>query len=132
MASTSGSFSLSAEMTRLMTWISLRKPLGKSGRIGRSMSRQVSVSFSSGRPSRLKKPPGILPPAYARSRYSTVSGRKSRPSMGVLVKTTVDSTMVPPQRTTTAPSACLATLPGLDGEGGAADGCLDSVSSYAY
>ncbi len=63
MASTSGSFSLSAEITRLITWISLRKLFGKSGRIGRSISRQVSVSFSSGRPSRLKKPPGILPPA---------------------------------------------------------------------
>ena len=63
MASTSGSFSSSAEITRLMTWISLRKPFGKRGRTGRSMSRQVSVSFSSGRPSRLKKPPGIFPPA---------------------------------------------------------------------
>ena len=63
MASTSGSFSSSAETTRLMTWSSLRKALGNRGRSGRSMSRQVSVSFSSGRPSRLKKPPGIRPPA---------------------------------------------------------------------
>ena len=62
-ASTSGSLSESAEMTRLMIWSSLRKFLGKSGRSGRSMSRQVSVSFSSGRPSRLKKPPGMRPPA---------------------------------------------------------------------
>src|SRR5215831_12784565 len=30
--------------------------------------------------------------------------------MGVFAATTVDSTSVPPQRTTTAPSACLATL----------------------
>jgi hypothetical protein len=37
--------------------------VGNSGRIGRSMSREVSVSFSEGRPSRLKKPPGILPAA---------------------------------------------------------------------
>jgi hypothetical protein len=63
MASTSGSFSLSAEITRLITCISLRKPFGNSGRMGRSIRRQVSVSFSSGRPSRLKKPPGIFPPA---------------------------------------------------------------------
>jgi hypothetical protein len=63
MASTSGSFSLSAEMTRLITWISLRKPLGKSGAMGRSMRRQVSVPSRPGRPSRLKKPPGIFPPA---------------------------------------------------------------------
>jgi hypothetical protein len=41
----------------------LRKPGTKSGRIGRSISREVSVSFSDGRPSRLKKPPGILPAA---------------------------------------------------------------------
>ena len=38
-------------------------PDTKSGRIGRSISRETSVSFSEGRPSRLKKPPGILPAA---------------------------------------------------------------------
>ena len=38
---------------------------GNSGRIGRSIRREVSVSFSVGRPSRLKKPPGILPAANA-------------------------------------------------------------------
>ena len=62
-ASMSGSFSSSAEITRLMIWSSLRKLFGKSGRSGRSMRRQVRVSFSSGRPSRLKKPPGMRPPA---------------------------------------------------------------------
>ena len=46
-----------------MTWTSLRKPSTKSGRIGRSISREVSTSFSDGRASRLKKPPGILPAA---------------------------------------------------------------------
>jgi hypothetical protein len=46
-----------------MIWVSFRKPSGNSGRIGRSISRDVSVSFSAGRPSRLKKPPGILPAA---------------------------------------------------------------------
>ena len=39
------------------------EPSGNSGRIGRSISRQVSVSFSDGRPSRLKKPPGMRPAA---------------------------------------------------------------------
>jgi len=51
--------------------------LGKSGRNGRSIIRQVRISFSVGRPSRLKKPPGILPAAYWYSLYSTVRGRKS-------------------------------------------------------
>ncbi len=46
-----------------MTCVSLRKPAGNSGRIGRSIRREVSTSFSVGRPSRLKKPPGILPAA---------------------------------------------------------------------
>ena len=61
----SGSFSRSWLSTVQMTWVSLRKPLAKSGRIGRSISREVSVSFSDGRPSRLKKPPGMRPAAKA-------------------------------------------------------------------
>ena len=65
MATTSGSFSRSWDNTVQMTWVSFLKPLANSGRIGRSMSREVSVSFSPGRPSRLKKPPGILPAAKA-------------------------------------------------------------------
>jgi hypothetical protein len=63
MAITSGSFSLSAEKTSAITCVSLRKPSGKSGRMGRSIWRQVSTSFSLGRPSRLMKPPGMRPPA---------------------------------------------------------------------
>jgi len=46
-----------------MICVSQRKPSGKSGRSGRSQSREVRTSFSVGRPSRLKKPPGILPAA---------------------------------------------------------------------
>ena len=48
-------------MTVAMTWTSLQKSSGNSGRIGRSIRREVSVSFSVGRPSRLKKPPGMRP-----------------------------------------------------------------------
>jgi len=59
----SGSFSKSWLITVQTIWVSLRKPLANSGRIGRSISREVSVSFSLGRASRLKKPPGILPAA---------------------------------------------------------------------
>ncbi len=62
-ATMSGSFSRSCDSTVATTWVSLRKPSTKSGRIGRSIRREVSVSFSVGRPSRLKKPPGILPAA---------------------------------------------------------------------
>ena len=51
------------ETTVQMTWTSFMKPSGKSGRIGRSIRREVRVSFSEGRASRLKKPPGILPAA---------------------------------------------------------------------
>ena len=62
-ATTSGSFSRSWLKVVQIIWVSLVKPAAKSGRIGRSMRREVSTSFSLGRPSRLKKPPGILPAA---------------------------------------------------------------------
>ena len=62
-AAISGSWFLSADMTVATTCTSFMKPLGNSGRMGRSIRRQVRVSFSLGRPSRLKKPPGIRPAA---------------------------------------------------------------------
>ena len=71
--------------------------------------RAVSVAFSPGRPSRLKKEPGILPVAYMRSSTSTVKGRKSTSRRAPA--TAVASTIVSPWRTTTAPEACLAILP---------------------
>ena len=67
-ARTSVSFSLSADSTSAMTCVSNRQPDGKSGRIGRSITRLVSTSFSAGLPSRLKKPPGMRPDAYVYSR----------------------------------------------------------------
>src|SRR4051812_1859099 len=89
--------------------VSKCQPFGKSGRIGRSIMRAVSVPFSPARPSRLKNEPGILPAAYMRSSTSTVSGRKSTsrrlPTVAVL------STIVSPWRATPAPEACLAILP---------------------
>src|SRR3954447_20252803 len=89
--------------------VSKCQPLGKSGRIGRSIMRAVRVPFSPARPSRLKKEPGILPAAYMRSSTSTVSGRKSTsrrlPMVAVL------RTIVSPWRTTTAPDARRAILP---------------------
>ncbi len=62
-ATMSGSFCWSCASTVQITWVSFLKPAGNNGRIGRSISREVRVSFSAGRPSRLKKPPGILPAA---------------------------------------------------------------------
>ena len=62
-AAISGSFSWSCESTVKITWVSFLKPLTNSGRMGRSIKRDVRVSFSLGRASRLKKPPGILPAA---------------------------------------------------------------------
>src|SRR6266511_3604804 len=73
--------------------------------------RAVRIARSVGRPSRLKKPPGIFPAAYIRSSTSTVSGKKSAPSRASIRPCAVASTIVSPARTTTEPSACLASLP---------------------
>ena len=53
---------LQEDIVWALSWF--MKPLGNNGRSGRSIRREVSVSFSEGRPSRLKKAPGILPAAY--------------------------------------------------------------------
>ena len=50
----SGSFSRSCDSVVTITCVSLRQPSANSGRIGRSIRRETSVSFSVGRPSRLK------------------------------------------------------------------------------
>ncbi len=56
-------FCLSLDKTVAMICVSLWKPSGKSGRSGRSMMRQVRISSSRCRASRLKKPPGMRPAA---------------------------------------------------------------------
>ena len=53
-ATMSGSFSRSCDSTVMMTCVSQRQPSANSGRIGRSIRREVSVSFSVGPRSRLK------------------------------------------------------------------------------
>ena len=60
-AGISGSIAGSKAITVAITCTSFKKPFGNKGRNGRSIKRHVRVSFSEGRPSRLKKPPGILP-----------------------------------------------------------------------
>ena len=93
-AKTSGSFSLSMESTVAMIWVSFRNPSGNRGRMGRSIRRADRISFSLGRPSRLIKPPGIFPAEKVFSRYSMVSGKKSRLSLGSSAATAVTSTTV--------------------------------------
>ena len=83
MASTSYWWSGWTDRTVMTTWTSLRSPLTKLGRSGRSMSRQVRMASVVGRPSRRKNEPGIRPAAYIRSSTSTVRGKKSKPSRGL-------------------------------------------------
>ena len=62
-ASTSCAFSRSTENVVATTCTSFMKPLGNSGRMGRSIWRAARIAFSLGRDSRLMNPPGILPAA---------------------------------------------------------------------
>ena len=110
MLRTSASFSPSQLRRVETTCTSFMKPSGKRGRIGRSVMRAVRISFSVGRPSRLKKPPGIFPAAAKRSRYSTERGKKSMPSRGAAEQTQTRTT-VSPWRTVTEPLASRAILP---------------------
>jgi len=64
MAVISGAQSGSTDMTVQTTDTSLRISLGKRGRMGRSMTREVRMAFSLGRLSRRWKEPGILPTEY--------------------------------------------------------------------
>ena len=68
----------------MMTCTSLRMSLANSGRSGRSVRRAVRMASSVGRPSRRKNEPGMRPPAYMRSSYSTESGKKSMPGTGIV------------------------------------------------
>ena len=79
--------------------------------MGRSVRRATRIASVLGRPSRRKKDPGIFPPAYMRSSYSTVSGKKSCPALGSGLIVAAEKTMVSPSRTVTAPPACWANLP---------------------
>lgn len=97
-ASTSYSLSGFSARTVMTTWISLRRPETNDGRSGRSISRQVRMASSEGRPSRRKNEPGMRPAAYIRSSTSTVSGKKSNWSLGFLLAVVAESTIVSPSR----------------------------------
>ena len=107
----SNALTLSMLSTVVTICTSLRKPLGHSGRSGRSVMRHVRIARSLGRLSRLMKPPGIAPLAYMRSSTSTVRGKKSVPSRGSRAPTAVTSTRLSPERTSTDPFACFARRP---------------------
>jgi hypothetical protein len=85
----------SAASTVARIWVSSRKPSAKSGRMERSMKRETMISRSASRPSRLKKPPGILPAAEVFSTKSTVRGKKSIPSRGVPEVAATSTTVSP-------------------------------------
>src|SRR3954447_2192350 len=73
--------------------------------------RAVRVARSLGRDSRLMKRPVFFPAPYLRSSTPAVRGKKSAPGRASCAPTAVTRTMVSPERTTTAPFACLASLP---------------------
>ena len=98
MASTSYWWSGLSASTVMTTWTSLRRPLVKVGRSGRSMRRQVRIASVDGRPSRRKNEPGILPAAYIRSSTSTVRGKKSKPSRGDFPAVVVERSIVSSSR----------------------------------
>ncbi|GAB3972428.1 hypothetical protein GCM10027615_33430 [Plantactinospora veratri] len=85
--------------------------LDEGGRSGRSISRQVRMASSLGRPSRRKNEPGIRPAAYIRSSTSTVSGKKSNCSFGCLLAVVAERTTVSPSWARTEPAACRASRP---------------------
>ncbi len=95
----------------MTTWTSLRRPLTKLGRSGRSVSRQVRIASSLGRPSRRKNEPGMRPAAYIRSSTSTVRGKKSNWSLGCLLAVVAESSTLSPNLTTAEPAAWRASLP---------------------
>ena len=97
-ATTSYDLSGLSARTVTTTWTSLRRPLTKHGRSGRSMRRQVRIAPSLGRPSRRKNEPGILPAAYMRSSTSTVRGKKSMASRGLLWAVVAESSIVSSSR----------------------------------
>ena len=102
----------SIDRTVITHWTSLRRPLTKVGRSGRSIRRQARTASVEGRPSLRKNEPGIRPAAYIRSSTSTVSGKKSNPSRGLLEAVVVASSIVPSSRyAVTDPPAWRASWP---------------------
>ena len=100
----------------MTTWTSLRRPLAKVGRSGRSIRRQVRIASSDGRPSRRKNEPGMRPAAYIRSSTSTVSGKKSNCSLGWRPAVVADSSMVSPMGDDDGAGGLAGEAAGLEGD----------------
>ena len=96
MPAISGLQSWSTLITVITTATSLRISFGNSGRMGRSMTRDVRMAFSPGRPSRRIKLPGMRPTEYSFSSKSTLRGKKSMPSRGFSLMVTLHKTRVSP------------------------------------
>lgn len=111
MANTSGCMSGSTDMAVATTATSFKNPLGNKGLIGLSISLDVKIALSLGRPSRFLKPPGILPTEYIFSSKSTPSGKKSIPSRGWAASVAFTITHVSPHLIKQEPFACSAYLP---------------------
>ncbi len=109
-AKISNGFVESADSDIKTTCTSLRIPSGKSGLSGRSASRATSVASVLGLPSLRKNEPGIFPPAYIRSSYSTVRGKKSVPSRTAPIVAAAKITESP-WRKVSAPPAWRASRP---------------------
>ena len=62
-AAISGELSISTDITVATMLTSFLKSFGKSGLMGRSITRDVKIAFSLGFPSLLINPPGIFPTA---------------------------------------------------------------------
>ena len=70
------------------------------------------MASSPGRPSRRKNEPGMRPAAYMRSSTSTVSGKKSKWSLGCLPAVVAESSIVSSSRNAdTEPAAWRASWP---------------------
>ena len=83
--------------------------------MGRSMTREVKIAFSEAFPSRLLKPPGILPTEYNFSSYSTLKGKKSIPSLGFSDAVAVHNTISSYKFTSTAqPNSELVAEPSVE------------------
>ena len=108
----------------MTTWTSLRRPLAKVGRSGRSIRRQVRIASSDGRPSRRKNEPGMRPAAYIRSSTSTVSGKKSNCSLGWRPAVVADSSMVSPMGGDDGAGGLTGEPAGLEGDGAAAEAAV--------
>ncbi len=95
-ASGSGITSGSTDSAVATIETSLKKPSGNNGLNGLSINLLVKTAWSDGRPSLFLKPPGILPTEYIFSSKSTLSGKKSCPSRGLLFIVALTITTVSP------------------------------------